>query len=203
MPANDWEWVPPPDQVTAPDQLPPEVWRLWDALEQEHVVSCWKTGLGYLVLTNLRCFEVWRRSAVLGKRDWSLGPQFFFYNLRPPRVVLGRFVELVEEFNEGDARQLSRVAVQDPTSVSEQIGAAVGPGREEWGRRRVAALQLIEDRRRQREAIARGLADGASASSARVNCPYCGTLMPALAPRCPSCGAPTGQPYRRQARPDG
>lgn len=179
----------PSDQVTRPDQLPPGGWLVIDLLGREQILACWRTPLGFLVLTNLRCSLILRKVAIFHPKGWELGPQFFFYNLRPPRVVLGRFVELAEEFEE-EGGLVSRIAVDSPRTVAEKISAAIGPGQAEWARRRSASQRLIEARRRQREALARAFATGAPAEVVRVPCAYCGCPMPVSSNRCPTCGAP-------------
>ena len=188
MSARPISWEAPPDLVTRPDQLPAGAWRAFDLLDREQVLSCWRTGLGYLVLTNLRVIEVVRKLEVVRSAAWTEGREFFFYNLPPPRVVLGRFVQLSEQYEEGG--RSSRFGVHDPEAVAETIAAAIEPGRRDWVERRATAQQLMDARRHQREAIARAATAGLSPDIVRVPCAYCGNPMPVLARRCPSCGAP-------------
>jgi hypothetical protein len=179
-------WSPPTDQLTQPDQLPPEAWRAVNFFEGEHVVRCWQTARGYLVLTNLRCGVIWPSWELFHRGNWQEGPQYFFYNLRPPAVLLGRFVELREAFEEEG--RTTRFRVRDPEAVAEEIAAAIGPGRGEWAERRERTRRLMEGRR-----IRRGAGAGARAPLyLPYPCRYCGNPIPAASRQCPSCGAPVG-----------
>ena len=91
---------------TLPDPLPVAAWVAVDWIEGENVRSTWRTALGYLVLTNLRCFGISRARELFPPRPWHVGPVFFFYNFRPPEVLYGRFVELAEERD--DSREVGR-----------------------------------------------------------------------------------------------
>ena len=185
-------WTPPPDQVTRPDQLPAEGWRALELLDGEHVLAVWRTIQGYLVLTNLRCVVVRRTEVLLRPTVWAAGPQFLFYNLRPPRVVLGRFVELAEEYEEQEGGLVSRIAVSDPRAVVAQIAEASRTGRAEWAARRSESKRLMEARRRRREAVGLAVAGGGLSEAARARCTYCGNLVSVSSNRCPNCGAPVG-----------
>lgn len=178
------EWTPPPSEVTRPDQVPAEAWRAIDFLDGELVLQAWRTPpKGFLVLTNLRCFSLWRELTVFAPAPWRTGPEFFFYNLKPPRVVLGRFLELTEEFAE--AGSVGRFAVHDPASAAEAISAALGPGRLEWKDRRQRTEELIRARQKIRAARVAGI----PSPVIMVRCAFCGNMADASARRCPSCGA--------------
>lgn len=177
-------WTPPPDQVTRPDQLPAEAWQVLELMDGERVLSCWRSIRGYLVLTTLRCVVVRRTEALLRPAVWASGPQFLFYNMRLPRVVLGRYVELAEEYEEQDGGLVSRIAVTDPATVAAEISAAGRSGRAEWATRRAESKRLSEARRRHREAGVGAL------ESPRARCAYCGNPVASSSNRCPNCGAP-------------
>ncbi len=183
-------WTPPPDQVTRPDQLPAEGWRVVELLEGEHVLACWRASRGYLVLTNLRSVVLRRTEAVLRPTVWEPGPQFFFYNVQPPRVVLGRYVELAEQYAEQAGGLVSRLAVSDPAAVAAAIAAAIPAGQAEWMRRRSESQRQTASRRERQRANARAFVGSAPAEVARVRCDYCGNLTPVSTGRCSSCGAP-------------
>ena len=135
------------------------------------------------MLTNLRCFGLWRELGVFPPHPWHTGPEFFFYNLKPPRVLFGRFLELSEEFPE--AGSVGRFAVHDPTAVAEAISAALDAGQTEWRDRRQRTEELIRARQQIRAARAAGIAPPV----VKVRCAFCGNLADASSRRCPSCGA--------------
>jgi hypothetical protein len=169
--------------VTHPDQLPSEAWRAISLIEGEMLLQTWRSAQGFLVLTNLRCFGLWREWELFPPRSWHPGPEFFFYNLRPHRILLGRFVELSEEVPE--AGTVGRFAVHDPASVAWTISAALEPGRAVWRARREQTEELMEARRKIRAALAAGHAPPV----VKVRCAFCGNLADATSRRCPSCGA--------------
>lgn len=168
---------------TLPDPLPVAAWVAVDWIEGENVRSTWRTALGYLVLTNLRCFGISRARELFPPRPWHVGPVFFFYNFRPPEVLYGRFVELAEERD--DSREVGRFAVRDPASVAAEISSAMESGRAAWNRRREETTRWMEARQRARLAAAAG-------SAGMIRCSYCGNLVSAVLRRCPSCGAGLG-----------
>jgi hypothetical protein len=176
-------WVPPRSEVTQPDQIPAEAWRAITLIDGEMPLQAWHSAHGFLVLTNLRCFGLWREWELFPPRSWHTGPEFFFYNLRPPRVLFGRFVELSEEFQE--AGTVGRFAVHDPVSVASAISAALEPGRGIWKERRKTTEELMQARRQIRAA----LAAGRPPPVVKVRCSFCGNLADATSRRCPSCGA--------------
>jgi len=176
-------WVPPPSQVTHPDQLPGEAWRAFDLMDGEAMLNAWRTVRGFLVLTNLRCFGMRREFDLFEPPAWRTGPEFFFYNLRPPLVVLDRFVELSEQVEEAGA--VGRFAVRDPETVARAIGAALTSGRELWRNRREHTQEML----RARQQLRAQRAAGAARPVYMVRCSYCGNLANATLHRCPSCGA--------------
>jgi hypothetical protein len=171
---------------TAPDPLPGAARRAIDLIEGEAILQVWKTPLGFLVLTNLRCLGLWQTLELFAPRAWRVGPEFFFYNLRPPTVVLGRFVELAEEVRE--AGSVGRFAVHDPGAVAHTISAAMDAGRAAWAARREETERLIEARQQ----IRRQRAAGEAHPIVMVRCSYCGNQANAALHRCPSCGARLG-----------
>jgi hypothetical protein len=179
---------PPADQVTRPDQLPRAAWAALDLFAGERVFDCWKTARGYLVLTSLRCVLIWQRKEFLRARAWEASPEVFLYDVREPRVVLGRFVEI--EPGSPDVGGALRVAVDDPPSVVEEIARSIPEARREWETRRNRILRDLEAQRHRREEIASALAAGRPIPIARVPCAYCGNLISTAARSCPFCGAP-------------
>lgn len=183
-------WAPPPDEVTQPDQLDPEAFLQIDFLDGERVLRCWKLPRGFLVLTNLRCFRIWQQRRLFEKSEWHTSPNFFFYNLAPPRVLAGRFVELTEEHEETSGT--ARFLVHDAADVCAEIEAARVTGHAAWEARRVDA-----QRRLTRSTVA-GPPPGTTVvrevvhEVVKVRCNYCGNLMAVTDARCPSCGAAVG-----------
>jgi hypothetical protein len=176
-------WVPPPSEVTHPDQLPGEAWYAFDLIDGETVLNVWRTARGYLVLTNLRCLGIRLELDLFAPKQWRSGPEFFFYNLNPPTVRFDRIVELSEQVEESGA--VGRFAVQDPEGVANAISAALDSGRETWRTRRQKTQEMIHARQR---LLAQRTA-GAAHPVYMVRCSYCGNLANASLPRCPSCGA--------------
>lgn len=185
MGASSGGWVPPAEQRTGPDQLPAEAWRAISLFDGEHVLRCWRTARGYLLLSNLRCGVVWPSWEVFHRGDWQEGPQYFFYNLRPPSVLLGRFVELREEYEEEG--RTTRFLVHDPEAVAAEIAGAIPAGRGEWMARRQRFAADLDARRR----VQRLQGSESKAPQYRLYpCRYCGNPIPIAARQCPSCGAP-------------
>jgi hypothetical protein len=180
------DWTPPPSQVTHPDQLPADAWRAIDLIDGEMPLRAWRTPQGFLVLTNLRCVALWQRGELFPPHPWRSGPEFFFYNLKPPRVLLHRYVELSEEFEENG--WVGRFAVADPEGVAAEISAAIESGRAAWRDRRAHSEELIRARQRLRAARVAG----SRPASAMVRCAFCGNLTNVSARRCASCGAALG-----------
>ncbi len=179
---------PPPDEVTLPDQLDPRAFGEIDFLDGERVLRCWRLPHGFLVMTNLRCLRVWERRRLFEAPEWHTGPNFFFYNLRPPRVVAGRFVELSEEYRENSG--MSRFLVRDAVDACLEIEAARVAGYSAWEARRAAAQRELT-----RSTVA-GPPPGTTVirevvhEVVKVRCNFCGNLMAVTDARCPSCGAP-------------
>jgi hypothetical protein len=182
-------WTPPPEQSTQPDQLPPDAWRAVELIDEERLLRCWKTARGFLLLTTLRCIQLWQRWELLRPGTWVASPELLLYNVRPPTVLLGRFVEIAPAFDEGNGP--IRVAVSDPLSVAREISDAIEPGRRLWQARRAKAVHDLEARRKRREAIAAAVLSGQPIPVIKVPCAYCGNSIPATARHCPYCGAPT------------
>lgn len=172
--------------ITTPDALPNEAWQAIDLIEGEAVLRAWRTPRGFLVLTNLRCLGLHEQLRILGPVAWGPGPEFFFYNLRPPTVLFGRFVQLSEEVEE--LGSVGRFAVRDPEAVARAIADALAAGRLAWSARRQRTQELIRARA---EARARRAA-GEPNPEVMVRCSYCGNLANAALRRCPSCGARLG-----------
>ena len=176
-------WTPPPSEVTHPDQIPSDAWRAFDFIDGEMLLQAWRTPKGFLVLTNLRCFALWREWQLFPPHPWHTGPEFFFYNMRPPHVLFGRLVELTEQYEE--AGTVGRFVVRDPAGVAAAIAAALPPGQAAWHERRQRTEELIRARQKIRAARAAGHAPPV----VKVRCSYCGNLADASHRRCPSCGA--------------
>lgn len=181
--ATSPESLPSPSNVTRPDPIPPDAWRAVDLLGGEMPLESWKTPEGYLLLTNLRCVALWRKRELFPPHHWSAGPEFFFYNLNPPRILLGRFVQLSEKYEENG--WVGRFLVRDPAAVVASISAAMEPGREAWAARREHAAELMASRARLRAERAAG----GPHRPVMIRCSYCGNLADAARHRCPSCGA--------------
>ena len=181
-------WDPPPDLVTSPVQIEKEALYQIHFLEGERVLRVWKTGRGYLVMTNLRCTEVSRRPQVFGAHDWEAGPNFFFYNLAAPKVEFQKFLRLSEDREE--RALVVRFLLHDPSTVAQEIEEARHAGQNEWLRRRAQAEASVRESERRWES-GRGYAsrDGYR-QLIRVRCSFCGNLIEVTASRCPFCGAP-------------
>ncbi len=178
-------WLPPSDSVTDPDQIDMGAREAFELFHGERILKCWKVPLGFLVLTNLRCFHVWRKPEVFSHTPWRVGPTYLFYNLAPPRVVLGRFVQLSESYDEGIGA--SRFLVHDAPGVAADIEAARVAGQQEWAIRRSRAQAD-----RARLTFPR-LPPGTTVvvrEIVKVPCPFCGNLVEAGRRQCPFCGAP-------------
>lgn len=180
-----------PDRVvTTPAQIEREALRHLYLLDGERILRVWKSVRGFLVMTNLRCQEVRRRSQLFSSSDWEAGPNFFFYNLAPPKVEFHRFLRLTEEHQDGTLAV--RFILHDPFSVAEEIAAARAAGQEEWLRRRSRAESALRESRARLQAGKLYTYREGYREVIRVRCSFCGNLMPATAARCPSCGAPQG-----------
>ena len=173
--------------ITHPDAIDPE------ALVQvrsvllfgEQVARCWKTAVGFLVMTNLRCVHVWRKPELFAPAEWHTGPTFFFYDLAATRVVARRFLELREE--QAEAPESARFLVHDPNAVGEEVDAARVAGRAEWARRRSSAEHLLG---RLRSPAPPPGATLVVREVVKIRCSYCGNLVDVADGLCPYCGAP-------------
>lgn len=181
-------WNPPAETVTHPDPIAPAALAFLEFLGGESILRCWKTGLGFLVMTNLRVVEVWRKPELLADSHWHTGPSYFFYDLASPRVVASRFVELTEEAD--PTLQGSRFLVRDPGAVRDEIDAARPAGRAEWERRRATARAAAASRRAAPPMPPPTVVREIVREVVKVRCRYCGNLMEEAADRCPFCGAP-------------
>jgi hypothetical protein len=181
-------WNPPPELATQPDQLPVEAWRALELFDDERLLRCWRTARGYLVLTTLRCLLLWQRREILQPREWEASPEVLLYNVRPPHVVLGRFVEVAPAYDDGGG--VIRASVADPEGVAEEVAASIGAARRAWDLRRAHARADLAAHRHRHDEIAAALADGRPIPVPRVPCAYCGNSMPITARSCPHCGAP-------------
>ncbi len=174
-------WTPLPEDVTAPDQIDREALDELDLLDEERIARCWRTRRGFLVMTNLRCADVWHKLELFGPTEWHMGPSLFFYNLAPPVVVAHRYLVLSEQYEENVGS--IRFLVSEPDSVASEIDAARPKGRAEWEARHARVrLQLGAPPHR--------IALGPPTGVASVRCSFCGNPMDPTAARCPSCGAP-------------
>jgi hypothetical protein len=168
-------------------QIPDEVRGLVDLLDGETLVRAWRTQHGFLVATNLRCLEFWRGDGLFTPAEWHSGAQYFFFSLRTPRVVHGRYLELEEDTFE---RKGARYAIAHPDQAATELEDLRVAGRTAWELRRASAAA--------HPATPAGGASGRPMVVVReivhevvkIPCRYCGSLMPAAASRCPMCGAP-------------
>jgi len=186
MPSNRWD--PAPDTLASPDPIDLEALEQLRPLEGERILRVWRTGRGYLIMTNLRCLEVWRKYELFSAGAWEAGPSFFYYNLAPPRVEFHRFLRLSEERGRGSV--VVHLAVHDPASVAREIMDARAAGQSEWLQRRSAAEA---EYRRSHQRYTQGnrvLVHEGNREVVLARCIFCGNLLPILATRCPSCGAP-------------
>ena len=182
---------PAPDQVTRPDQLEPAAARMFSPLDDETTIAVWRTHLGYLMLTTLRVVSLWRHSKLLGALgldpdEWHEGPDFFLYDLAPPRV-LGRFVEVAN--HDGENSGGARFEVKDPTTVAAAIAAEIPEGRARWKARRARVQEHLHDLQASPPVAPSGAVREIVRVVVRVPCRYCGSLMDQGAARCPTCGA--------------
>jgi hypothetical protein len=157
-------------------------------LEGERVLRVWRTGSGFLVMTNLRCVEISRKPQLFGTREWEAGPSFFFYNLAPPKVEFHRFLRLSEDREERAV--VVRFILHDPSSVAQEIQETRLAGQNEWLRRRALSEAAIrQSRQRWESGVGFATRDGYR-RPIRVRCGFCGNLVDVSATRCPFCGAP-------------
>jgi hypothetical protein len=169
---------------TTPDQIDPGALLELQFLPGEQISRCWRTGSGFLVMTNLRCVHVWKRVELFEKPTWHTGPSFLFYNLGPPQVSAGRFLVLTEGV--GEEGHSSRFLVQDPNAICQEIEGARAPGRAEWEVRRARAMKELN---RPRPAPPPPGTTVIVREIIKVRCSYCGNLMNATDELCPACGA--------------
>ncbi len=181
-----YEPSPPADSVTRPDQIDLPALAEIGLLAGKRVLRCWKAAFGFLVMTTLRCVHVWRKPELFVRSEWHTGPTFFFYNLGPPELVLGRFVQLAELYDEGVG--VARFLVRDAPEVCREIEAARAAGRREWTERRTSALA---DRDRLRPPPVPPGTTVVVRTVVKVRCPYCGNLKDETLALCPACGAPS------------
>jgi len=151
----------------------------------ERILRCWKVGFGFLIMTTLRCIHVWRKPELFARPDWHTGPTFFFYNLAPPQVLFGRFVQLSEAYDEGVGA--ARFRVHDAAGVAQEIDAARVAGQREWERRRAQAQSDL--RRLTFPRVPPGTTVVVR-EIVKVRCTYCGNLVESGRRLCPFCGAP-------------
>ncbi len=174
-----------PGTSTIPDQIEPGALRELELLPGERIARCWRTGFGFLVMTNLRCVRVWRKAELFARSEWHTGPTFFFYSLSAPQVVGGKFVQLADA-NE-DVAGPARFLVRDASAVCREIEDARAAGRAEWETRRARAQQELH---RPRALPSPPGTTVIVREIVRVRCGYCGNLMNATDSICPACGAP-------------
>ena len=178
-------WNPPPDSLTRPDQIEKAALDEITLFHDEQIVRCWKVGFGFLVMTNLRCIHVWKKPELFARSDWHVGPTFFFYNLGPPAVLFGRFVQLTEMFDEGVGS--ARFLVHDASEIAREIDASRVAGQREWETRRARAQSDLKRLRFPRvppgtTVVVREIV--------KIPCVYCGNLVESGRRQCPFCGAP-------------
>jgi hypothetical protein len=159
-------------------------------MDGEVIRRAWKTGRGFLVLTSLRCFLLWQRRELFRPTEWEASPEVLLFNVRPPRVLFGRFVEISPESEEGGFP--IRAGVAEPEYVAEEIAAAIPAARVAWEARRLKAEAALSAHRARRDQILASIRAGRPIPMATVICPFCGNRMLVTARACPHCGAPAG-----------
>jgi hypothetical protein len=170
------------------DIADPAALRVIHLLEDERVLRTWRTPLGLLVMTNLRCVEVVRHQPLFSKGEWALGPSFFFYNMAPPKVLFNRYLRLSDTYEENPV--VAHVFVHNPAQVAQELQRARLAGQNEWLRRRARAEESYRLSRVRWTSGNRVILHSAEGEVIKVRCSYCGNLMDASTNRCPSCGAP-------------
>jgi zinc-ribbon domain len=178
----------PFDLTTVPDQLDSAAWTAISLMDGEAIRRVWKTGRGFLVLTTLRCILLWQRHEMFRPVDWQAGPEVLLYDVRPPRVLFGRFVEISPASPAGGAP--IRVVVAQPEYVAEEIAASLSESRIAWDERRRKAQALLAAEKRRHDEVIAAVRLGRPVPALTVRCPYCGNAIPATARKCPHCGAP-------------
>jgi zinc-ribbon domain len=179
----------PFDLVTQPDPLDPAAWTALALMDGETIRRVWKTGRGFLVLTTLRCILLWQRRELFRPTEWQSGPEVLLFDVRPPRVLFGRFLEISPASPAGGAP--IRVVVPEPEYVAEEIGASLPEARRAWEVRRHRALDLLAAEKRRHDQVVAAVRAGRPLPMVTVRCPFCGNSIPATARRCPHCGAPS------------
>jgi hypothetical protein len=179
----------PQDLATTPDQLDWAAWRAFAPFSGEEIRRVWRTVRGdYLVLTTLRCVLLWQRRELFRPTHWQSGPEVLLFDVRPPRVLFGRFVEVAPASSAGGPP--IRVVIPGPESVAEEIATSLPAARRDWGERRTKALAFLAvEKRRLAQSVA-AARSGLPRPVPMVLCAYCGNSMLATARRCPHCGAP-------------
>jgi alkanesulfonate monooxygenase SsuD/methylene tetrahydromethanopterin reductase-like flavin-dependent oxidoreductase (luciferase family) len=173
------------DSPTSPDRIDPRALAQIEFLPRERVARCWRTAIGFLVMTNLRCVHVWRKPELFAKSEWHTGPNFFFYNLASPQIVAGRFLQLSEEY-EGSV-ETTRFLVRNPREVAREIEDARAAGRAEW---RILRSQVQHELDHMRRTSAPPGTTLVIREVVKVRCSFCGNLMDVSDTICPTCGAP-------------
>lgn len=178
-------YSPEEETPTTPDAIDPAARAAIEFLHGERILRCWRTGIGFLVMTNLRCLHVWHKPELFVRSEWHTGPNFFFYSLAEPRVVAGRFVQLAEEY-EGSL-EASRFLVRDPHEVSREIEGTRAAGRAEW---RAIRSRVQKELSRLRMPAPPPGTTTIVREVVKVRCSFCGNLMDISDAYCPACGAP-------------
>ncbi len=177
---------PDPDPPTTPDPIDQGARDELGLLPGESIARSWRTPIGFLVMTNLRCLHVWRRPELFANPGWRSGPSFFFYQMAAPWVVARRFVEL-SQGPRGGPTETSRFLVRDPMSVAHEIDAARPAGQAEWAARRARVAHQLP--RLDRPVPPPGTSVYVR-EIVKIRCRFCGNLMDEAVANCPSCGAP-------------
>ncbi len=178
----------PFDLSTTPDPLSPEAWPALSLMHGEVIRRVWRTARGFLVLTTLRCILLWQRRELFRPTEWQAGPEVLLYDVRPPRVLFGRFLEVAPASSDGGGP--IRVVVAAPEDVAEEISASLPEARREWAERRSKALVFLAAEKRRHDQVLAAVGSGRPVPAATVRCAYCGNEMLLTARSCPHCGAP-------------
>jgi hypothetical protein len=125
-------------------------------------------------MTNHRCVRPWHRTETFAKAEGHVGPSGFFYDLAPPAILDGRYVEPWGRAAPEAAS--TRSLTDDPIEVSRELQAAHAPGRAAGEARRIT--------------VADPLQEGWKRGGLTPPCVDCGNRVPVGAYRASFSGAP-------------
>jgi hypothetical protein len=168
-------------------RLPREALDAVEWLDGESIRSVWASGVGFLVVSTLRCVLLTKGDGVHRPAGWVAGAEYLFFNFTEPKVVGVDEVELSEEFFEG---REARIPVRDPVAVQQALVDAREAGRTAWAlRRRADEPSLPVERPTYRPGRGWDAPDIAHPAP-KTPCRFCGNLFETTGQRCPYCTAP-------------